>query len=185
MAIGHIDIITGQRRSGQKRTDRGQVNDVMFDAKITRRTGGEIEFLLMALAIIKRNQGMELVLGRDLIGQRDGIQPARADDNRLHSNQSFVFLTWCYDRGRIILPRGRGLPCRLPKRKHKSTHAAMREAQECLGFTRNQRSDGVAGSGALCAKYMKTNRDLKMAVFDIGGQCFKHRGIDRADFHVR
>ena len=106
----------------------------MFNPKITCGTCGVIEFLFMALAIIERNQGMELMLGRDLIGQRDGIQPARADDNRLHSHMSFVFLTWCYDRG--TLHRSKAARCATPsvKRQEKTKYLHHVTLAGMLGF---------------------------------------------------
>lgn len=91
MAVRHLDIVS-QRRARQMRADRAHVDQVERHAEPVGRGPREVQLLGMALAVIEGNQSRELVLGGDLVGERHGVEPARADHIGFH------LIRPCFDR---------------------------------------------------------------------------------------
>lgn len=93
MAIGHVDIV-GECRTGQMRADGSDIDDMMRHAKARGATGGEIQFLLVALAIIEGDESEKFVFRRDFMGKRNGVQSAGADHDGFHKLGSLVLTGW-------------------------------------------------------------------------------------------
>ncbi len=83
MAVRHIDVI-GERRAGQACANGADIDDLMRDAKPFCAGLGEVQLLLVALAVIEREQACEFMFRRHFVGKRNGVQSAGADDERFH-----------------------------------------------------------------------------------------------------
>ena len=75
MPVRHIHIIR-QRRPRQRRTDAAQINHPMRHTQALGAKPGEIQLLGMALSVVERQKPRQILFGGDLVGKRDGIQPA-------------------------------------------------------------------------------------------------------------
>jgi hypothetical protein len=62
------------------------------DPKARGACAGEFKLLPVALTVIERNEMDQALLDRDLVRQGNGIEPAGADDERVHEEAP------CFDR---------------------------------------------------------------------------------------
>ncbi len=82
--VRHLDIIC-QSRSGQMPADGGDVDDLMRHAEAPGAGTGEFQFLAMPLAVVEGDESDKLMFGCNLVGERNRVQSAGADDDSLHN----------------------------------------------------------------------------------------------------
>ena len=93
MPIRHRNVVR-QRRTGEMRADGSDIDDMMGYAKARGATGGEIQLLPVALAIIEGDESEKLMFRRDFMRKRNGVQSAGADDDSSHKCGSLVLTGW-------------------------------------------------------------------------------------------